>query len=153
MQHLNFPYLPQRIRRVEGVDQVFDDIRKKWVVLTPEEWVRQHLIEYLIRDRNCPPGLISVEKGLEYNGMKRRYDLVVFARNTRPILLVECKAPEIKVTEDVFDQAARYNMTLQVPFLMITNGLSHFCCHINLQERSYSFLKEIPHFEEMSGRE
>lgn len=153
MQRLNFPFPPQRVRSVEGVQQVFDEIRKKWVVLTPEEWVRQHLIEFLIQDRHCPPGLISVEKGLEYNGMKRRYDVVVFDRNAKPVMLAECKAPEIKVTEEVFDQAARYNMTLQVPYLMITNGVQHFCCRIDWEERSYAFLKEIPHFDEMIGRE
>lgn len=149
MQQLNFPYPPERLRVVDGVQQIFDVIRRKWLILTPEEWVRQHLIQYLILEKNCPVGLISVEKGLEFNGMKRRYDLVVFSRNALPVLLAECKAPEIPITQDVFDQAARYNMVMHVPFLMITNGLKHYCCHIDLEKKSYSFLQEIPDFGEM----
>lgn len=152
MQQLNFPYLPERGRVVDGVSQVFDIIRKKWLVLTPEEWVRQHLILYLMRDKLCPAGLISVEKGLEYNGMKRRYDLVVFSREMKPVLLVECKAPEIAIKQDVFDQAARYNMVMHVPFLMITNGLDHYCCRIDFEQQSYVFLPEIPNYAVLSAK-
>ncbi len=144
MQTLDFPYPPEKIRNENDRMSVFDVVRKRWFVLTPEEWVRQHLIQYLNRDKECPISLMAVEKMLRYNGMVRRSDLVVYSDQAKPLLLAECKAPEIKITKDVFDQAARYNMTLRVPFLMVTNGIEHFCCRINFENASYFFLKEIP---------
>ncbi len=149
MQTLNFPYPPARLRKMEDHISVFDVVRKKWLVLTPEEWVRQHLILYLNKDKSCPLTLMAVEKALEFNGMKRRTDLVIHSNTGEALLLAECKAPGIAIGRDVFDQAARYNMTLEVPFLLVTNGLEHFCCRIDRKKQSFEFLKDIPTYEEM----
>lgn len=151
MQKLDLPYPPQKIRQDADHVRVFDEVRKSWYVLTPEEWVRQHLIHYLNRDKGCPLSLMAVEKSLKYNEMMRRSDLVVYSEDAKPVLLAECKAPEIKISKDVFDQAARYNMTLRVPFLMVTNGFEHFCCQIDFDQSTYHFLQEIPAFSEMKG--
>jgi Type I restriction enzyme R protein N terminus (HSDR_N) len=151
MQKLNFPYSDVSLRLQGEQKRIFDKVRKKWMVLTPEEWVRQHLIIYLHQGKGCPLELMAVEKSLEYNGMVRRSDVVVYGRNSMPMLLVECKAPEIKITQKTFDQAAQYNMSLLVPYLLVTNGLEHFCCKIDHHVKSYHFLKEIPTFDEMSS--
>lgn len=149
MHKLDFPYPPQKIRQDADHVRVFDEVRKSWYVLTPEEWVRQHLIQFLNRDKGCPISLMAVEKSLKYNGMAKRSDLVVYSEDTKALLLVECKAPEIKISKEVFDQAARYNMTLRVPFLMVTNGMEHFCCQIDFDLSSYHFMPEIPSFSQM----
>lgn len=149
MQSLNFPYSPEHLRNEGGRFSIFDVVRKKWLVLTPEEWVRQHLILFLQKDKGCPLSLMAVEKSLQFNGMTRRSDLVVYSSDAKPLLLAECKAPSIKISESVFDQAARYNMTLKVPYLMVTNGIQHFCCHIDIQNASFTYLTMIPSYIEM----
>jgi type I site-specific restriction endonuclease len=149
MQSLNFPFLPEKVVVKDGQAKVFDVVRKKWYLLTPEEWVRQHLILFLNKEKGCPLSLMAVEKALQYNGMLRRSDLVVYSTDTTPLLLAECKAPEIRITESVFDQVARYNMSLRVPFLMVTNGLQHFCCKIDFEKESYSFLNTIPDYDQL----
>ncbi|MFZ4398673.1 MAG: type I restriction enzyme HsdR N-terminal domain-containing protein [Bacteroidales bacterium] len=149
MISLNFPQFPFKARNIEKTIEIFDIIRKKYVILTDEEWVRQHCINYLIIVKKYPISLIAVEKGLTLNGLKKRTDIVVFAKDGLPKLIIECKAPQIKISNDVFDQIARYNMVLKVNYLMVTNGLQHFCCLINHQESTYSFLEEIPGFDEL----
>ncbi len=149
MQTLNFPYPPSRLRKQDDHISVFDVVRRKWYVLTPEEWVRQHLIHYLNIDQGCPLTLMAVEKSLEYNGMMRRSDLVVYSNKGEALLLAECKAPGIAISRDVFDQAARYNMTLRVPYMLVTNGLEHFCCRINHDDESFEYLAEIPSYKTM----
>lgn len=123
-----------------------DELRKKYVVLTPEEWVRQHIVQYLINFKNYPKALISLEKGLKVNDLLKRSDVLVYDSNTEPLLLIECKAPEVKISQDVFDQAARYNSVYKVKYILITNGLEHFCAEIEHSNSSYKFLNDIPSF-------
>lgn len=143
---LNFPPIDAQIRVQNGKQFIYDIIRKKYIALTPEEWVRQHLVHFLINERQCPKGLIAVERGLKHNGLQRRFDVVVYSRNLTPWLIVECKAPQVAITQQTFDQIARYNMSLQVPYLLVTNGLQHFCCEIDYLQRSFSYLQDMPFF-------
>jgi type I site-specific restriction endonuclease len=140
-----------RLREQSGKQQVYDGIRRRYVFLSPEEWVRQHFIHYLVSEKKVPASLVAVEMPLKYNRMMKRSDIVVFGRNGTPLLMVECKAPEVPVTQDVFHQVAMYNVTLKVPYLVVTNGLEHFACRINFGEGTYHFLKEIPGYGEMAG--
>ena len=150
MQQLNLPASELKIRIMNGKNEVFDSIRRRYVALTPEEWVRQHFIGYLVHGRNVPSSLISVESSLKYNRLNKRSDIVVYNNLGKPRMIIECKAPEIKITQDVFDQVAIYNMTLNVPYLVVTNGLEHFACHIDQLNSTYEFLKDIPDFSEIN---
>ena len=144
MQNLNFPSFNFRIKSSENKTSIFDVIRKKFVILTPEEWVRQHVIHFLIEIKNYPLSLINVEKAIDLNGTIKRYDIVVYKPNGTIQLLVECKAPKVKITQDTFDQIARYNLILKGDYLMVTNGLNHYYCQINYQTENYHFLKDLP---------
>ncbi|SMC71607.1 type I restriction enzyme HsdR N-terminal domain-containing protein [Cellulophaga tyrosinoxydans] len=146
MQVLNFPAYDFRFKNTENKVYIFDVVRKKFVVLQPEEWVRQHVIHYLIFEKNYPLSLINVEKQLRVNNLKRRYDIVVFEPNGAIQILIECKAPEVSITQITFDQIARYNMQLQSEYLMVTNGLQHFYCKIDHKQEKYTFLENIPDF-------
>ena len=146
MQKLNFGTYEFRFKNSENKVYIFDEIRKKFVVLQPEEWVRQHVIRFLIEDKKYPKSLINVEKQLVLNGMKKRYDIVIFNSDGSILLLVECKAPKISIKQDTFDQIARYNSDLDAMYLMVTNGLTHYYCKMNKIEENYTFLKEIPEF-------
>ncbi len=148
MEALNLPTYQFRLRKnKEGKTEIFDAIRKAFYILTPEEWVRQNFIQFLISEKHFPASLMAVEKGLKVNGMQKRTDLVQYNNKGRPVLIVECKAPHIKLSQDTFDQAARYNLTLQVDYLIITNGLEHYACKMNYAEHKIQFLKELPNFE------
>ena len=126
LPQLNLPIVALKTKLVGGTTQVFDHVRKKYLVLTPEEWVRQHFIHYLNQEKNYPLGLMGVERMIKYNGMKTRADIVLYNSDGTPNMLVECKAPNVKITQDAFDQIAKYNFKLQVPFLVVTNGIQHF---------------------------
>ena len=128
---------------------IFDCIRKKYVALTPEEWVRQHLIHYVISQKSYPATLISVETPLKYARMDKRSDVLVHNRNGLPLMLAECKAPEVAVTQKVFEQIAVYNLAIQAPCLMVTNGLQHFCMAAATENSPARFLNEIPVYEEL----
>jgi hypothetical protein len=145
MKKLNFPIYQFRFKNSENKVAIFDVIRKKFIVLTPEEWVRQHVVRFLIEEKKYPISLINVEKNLKINGLTKRYDVVVFNSDGTIHILVECKAPEIKISQDTFDQIARYNMAMKANYLMVTNGLNHFYCLI--ENDNYSFLKCIPEYE------
>ncbi|UZO79800.1 type I restriction enzyme HsdR N-terminal domain-containing protein [Aquimarina sp. ERC-38] len=147
MQDLNFPGYSFRFKSSENKVSVFDRIRKKFVVVTPEEWVRQHVICYLIEEKEVPINLINVEKQIKINGLSKRYDVVVFYPNGSIFTMVECKAPEITINQQTFDQIARYNMALQAEYLMISNGLQHYYCQMDYAEEQYYFLKELPKFQ------
>ncbi len=147
MNQLNVPPVDFRFKNSENKTYIFDIIRKKFVVLQPEEWVRQHLVHYLIYHKNYPKSHINVEKKLEVNQMTRRYDIVVFDKSGGIELLVECKAPSVAITQEVFDQIARYNLSLKSNYLMVSNGLKHYYCQINYKEEKYSFIPEIPDFK------
>lgn len=128
------------------MNYIFDPVRKKQVRLTPEEWVRQHLLRYLIDYKYVPETLIGVEKQLTLNKLTKRFDLVVFNRKGAAVLLAECKAPSVAISQDVFDQAARYNMRLQARYFVITNGLQLFVCSLDTVKGVYSFLQDVPEF-------
>lgn len=147
MQALNLPPYPFKLKQQGARNQIFDAIRKKYVVLTPEEWVRQNFLQYLILDKGYPASLIAVEAGLKYNQLQKRMDVLVYDKQGLPHLMVECKAPEVKITQDVFDQIARYNMVFKVKYLVVTNGMNHFCCRMDYTANTYSYLENIPAFE------
>ncbi len=133
----------------KGKAEVFDPIRKKYVVLTPEEQVRQTFVQFLVEQRAVPASLIAIEAGLKVNGMQRRADVVVYNKNAKPMVLVECKAPQVKITQGVYDQAARYNLSFKVPFLVVTNGLTHYCSRIMFDTHRFEHLNDIPFFNEL----
>ena len=144
MQKLNFPVYSFRFKNSENKVAIFDEIRKKFIILTPEEWVRQHVVKFLIEEKKYPKSYINVEKLIKVNGLNKRYDVVIFQPNGALSLLVECKAPEIKITQTTFDQIARYNMTLKADYLMVTNGLNHYFCKMDFENEKYTFLEELP---------
>lgn len=144
---LNLPPYPFRITERGGQFFVFDEIRKKTLLITPEEWVRQHFIQFLVAQKKYPKSLIQLEGGLKLHGQSKRSDILVFNSLGEKILLVECKAPSVKITQAVFDQIARYNIIHRVPLLAVTNGLQHFYCKINFDEEKYCYLKELPDYE------
>jgi hypothetical protein len=137
------PYQP-KIKEAPGREFIFDSIRKKWVVLTPEEWVRQNFLEYLLRVKNYPASLIAVEKEIMLGDVKKRYDIVVFDTQTKPFMLIECKEMDVPLSREVLSQALRYNITMQVPFIVITNG-TH-CMAFNCEGGKISELAELPLF-------
>jgi hypothetical protein len=147
MQQLNFPHFEFKLRDVNNRQEIFDPIRRKFVTLTPEEWVRQHLIAYLTLVKGYQASMIGVEKQLLLNKLPKRFDLVVFGRNASPFLLVECKAPGVEITEKTFDQAARYNMLLRAEYFLITNGLEHYTCRIDYERKQYIFIEDVPDFD------
>lgn len=147
MQPLNLPTYQFKLKQKGLNTQIFDMFRKKYVVLTPEEWVRQNFLQFLVQEKKFPASLIAVEMGLKYNLLKKRADVLVFDKTGNPYLMVECKAPEVKITQDVFDQIARYNMNFKVKYLVITNGLSHFCCQMDYSANNYKYLENIPFFK------
>lgn len=144
MQQLQFPAYSFRFKSSENKISIFDPIRKKFVILTPEEWVRQHVIQFLTVEKNYPKSLINVEKVLVLNEMKKRYDLVVFNPDGSIHIIVECKAPQVEITQETFDQIARYNLSLKADYLMVTNGLEHYYCQMDYEKQAYVFLKELP---------
>ncbi len=126
---------------------VFDEIRKKFVVLTPEEWVRLHAVQFLLNEKKYPKSLINVEKQLKLNETVKRYDIVVFNKDGSIFLIVECKAPAVEISQLTFDQIARYNLALESEFLMVTNGLEHYFCQMDFKNKRYVFLEEIPDYK------
>lgn len=146
MQNLNFSTYNFRFKNSENKVSIFDTIRKKFVVLQPEEWVRQHCIQFLIQEKGYPESLINIEKELTINALKKRYDIVVFNPDGSIHLIVECKAPKIKITQSTFDQIARYNLKLNATYLMVTNGLNHYYCQMDFNDERYRFLKDIPEY-------
>ncbi len=149
MQKLNLPQYPIRLKEEKGTKYIFDPIRKKYLVLQPEEWVRQNFIQYLINDKSFPSSLIAIEKGLKLNELQKRADIVIYDNQAQPIVLIECKAPKVKINQEVFEQVARYNIVFKVPYLLVTNGLEHYCAKVNLKENSFEFLEELPVYSEL----
>ena len=141
---LNFPVYEFRIREENGQLKIFDPARKKYVALTPEEWVRQHLIHYLKKDRNYPLGLMMIEKEFKYNTLSKRADIIVCNRNGEPLLMAECKSADVEITQSVFDQAMRYNLKMAVKTVILSNGINHFCFKLDKEKQTYDALTEIP---------
>ncbi len=146
MLSLNLPKYETKICERDGKLQIFDPLRKCHVALTPEEWVRQHFVNFLIELRGFPAALMANEVAITVNGMKRRCDTVVYDKQLQPRVIVEYKAPTVKITKEVFAQISRYNLTLKVDYLIVSNGLQHYCCRMDYPNNSYSFLQEIPEY-------
>ena len=149
MKHFDFPNIELKTKIVDGITKVFDSVRKKYLVLTKEEFVRQHFIKYIHLHKGYPLGLMGLEKTINYNGMKIRPDIIIYNNHGTAQMIVECKAPEIKITQQTFDQIARYNFNLQVPFLVVTNGISYFCCSVNYKTSQIIFLESLPDFKDL----
>lgn len=146
---LKYPIFNIKVKHEGRKALVFDEIRKKWIVLTPEEWVRQHLINYLVTEKKVPKSLISVEKEIDLNGTRKRYDLVIFNSIPEPILLTECKSPEIELTDSVAEQALRYNLILGVKYILLTNGLQEYI--FQTINGKTTVIQELPEFSRMKG--
>ena len=144
MQALRFPTYQFRFKNSENKVAIFDEIRKKFIILTPEEWVRQHVVKYLLNEKKYPKSWVNVEKIIRLNTLVKRYDIVVFNPDGTIFLLVECKAPEINISQHTFDQIARYNLALKAQFLMVTNGLEHYFCRLDYVNECYHFLEDLP---------
>lgn len=150
MKQLALPAYSFSLKSDKGTELIFDDIRKKWIVLTPEEWVRQHFIRYLIDHKAYPASLIGVEVTFKVNSLTRRADILVYNRLGNPVLIVECKAPSVKIDNKVFDQVVAYNFRFRLPYIVVTNGLKHFACSISSDTSpDYTFLKSIPAYNEL----
>ena len=150
MQHLNFPSAyPFDIREVEGKRNILDPLRRKYVRLTPEEWVRQNLVQYLIVDLGYPRGLTSIEKGIDLHGKPFRADVIVHDRHGQAVLMAECKEPSVRISQDTFDQIAVYNRVVQAHCLLVSNGLDHYCYAIDGGKEEYRFLDRVPRYEEL----
>lgn len=151
-EQLNLPLFIPRLRQGKsGKEEIFDPYRKRFVRLTPEEWVRQHFLNFMTVHLGYPPSLIVVEAALLYHGLKKRADILAYSPAGKPFMIVECKSPATGITQEVFDQAAMYNMTLHVPCLVVTNGKEHYACEIDRKAGSYRFLKEVPGYGKMDG--
>ena len=149
LPHLNIPDFPVKIMRVGESLRIRDDLRGKYVALTPEEYVRQRFTAWLTHDLHYPPSLMNNEVALDVNGTRRRCDTVVFDRDGSHFMIVEYKAPEVRITQDVFDQIARYNMVLHARWLVVSNGMRHFCCEIDYEKRGVRFLPNVPRYAEL----
>lgn len=147
MQSLAFPAYTFRLKNSENKSFIFDTIRKKFLVLTPEEWVRQHVIFFLLKEKGYPQSLINVEKEIKVGNTRKRYDIVVFYPNGNILLIVECKAPSITIDQQAFDQIARYNLTLNASYLMVSNGLNHYYCQMDYEQKLYHFLRDLPEYQ------
>lgn len=146
MQVLEFPAYDFRFKNSENKPYIFDPIRKKFIHLTPEEWVRQHVLQFLLQTKGYPSSLINVEKEIKIYNTKKRYDIVIFNSDGSIFLVVECKRPTVAITQATFDQIARYNLLLKAELLMVTNGLQHYYCAMDFEQERYHFLKELPNY-------
>ena len=146
MIRLNLPRYPFRVKSKENKLFIFDQNRKKEVLLTDEEWVRQHFVEFLVKEKNYPRSLIAIEKQCRVGKMVKRTDVLVFDKSGKTDIIVECKAPHIRINQETFDQIARYNMQLEANYLIVTNGLEHFFCQMDHEAREYRFLRDIPDY-------
>jgi hypothetical protein len=150
IQSLNLPKAPLKLSRKDDTVYVLCEIRNKKLKLTPEEWVRQHVIHFLITHKNVTKGVIASEQTIQVNGLTRRCDIVIYNISGKPILLVECKAPEVHLSEKVLHQIAQYNSNLHVDYLMITNGNEHFNCYINREKSTFDFLESLPNWNDIT---
>ena len=151
MEKLNLPQYDYNIKTDGQNTYIFDIIRKKYLVLTPEEWVRQNFVHYLVEHLHYPTSLMMTENGLKLFNTQKRSDIVVYDRNGNPLAVVECKAADVKITQETFNQVARYNIKFKAPVIMVTNGLQHYCARFDAETSKYTFLKEIPLYGDISG--
>jgi hypothetical protein len=146
MCDLNLPSFDTKIRKKGDGMEIFDPLRKKYVALTPEEWVRQHFVNYLIVEKQYPAAFIVNEAGIKLNSLAKRCDTVVYNRQLAPVMIIEYKRPDVAVTQEVFDQVARYNGVLKVPYIVVSNGLTHHCCRMDYERQQYGYLTGIPDY-------
>ncbi len=151
MISLNLPSYSFNIKQEKGLDYIFDSFRRKFVRLTPEEWVRQNFAAYLVHEKGYPASGLVMEKSLSYNKMVKRCDILIYDHNGQPLLMVECKAPEVTLRPEVFDQIAVYNMVFRVQFLLVTNGMKHYGCRVDFESREIKFLNDIPEYAGIAG--
>ncbi|RLD34085.1 MAG: hypothetical protein DRI72_03630 [Bacteroidetes bacterium] len=153
MQQLNLPTYPVKTRQTGEKTEIFDPIRRRYIVLTPEEWVRQQFIRYLISEKKYPETLISIEKGIKVNQMYKRFDAVISDQTGKPVVLMEFKSPNVRITQKTFEQVAAYNIRLQVQYLIVSNGLKHYCCSVDHEKKTFSFLDDIPDFSVLTTKD
>ena len=149
MQALNLPKTDLKIIIKDGKQQLFDVLRRKYVALTPEEWVRQQFVHYLIQHKGYPAECIGNEVSITLNGTKKRCDSVVYGCSAQPAMIIEYKAPQVEITQNVFEQISRYNIMLKVKWLVVSNGMRHYCCRIDYESGTYQFVEDIPLYDEV----
>ena len=149
MLQLNLPTYNFRIKKQNEKLMIFDSQRKKYISLTPEEWVRQHFIRFLIVEKGYPAAYLAVEKELNLNGMRKRCDAILFDQQANPVMIIEFKAPTVAITQETFDQVAVYNAKLKVDFFIISNGMEHYCCKVDIKNAGYQFFDQIPDFNNL----
>ncbi|MCD8293190.1 MAG: type I restriction enzyme HsdR N-terminal domain-containing protein [Prevotellaceae bacterium] len=149
MLSLNLPPYEAKIRRRDRKERIFDDIRRRFVALTPEEWVRQHFVHFLVMEKGYPKALLANEVRLALNGTFKRCDTLLYRPDFTPRMVIEYKAPDVEITQEVFDQITRYNHALHADYLTVSNGLRHYCCHIDYTAGTYTFLPDIPSYDEL----
>ncbi len=148
---LNLPAVPLRLREEDGTIKTFDPLRDKYVTLTPEEFVRQHFTAWLRDAKHYPASLMANEIGIDVNGTRKRCDTVIFGKDGKPVVIVEYKAPDVAVNQAVFDQIVRYNLALHADYLVVSNGINHYCCVIDYNSGTYHFIPEIPDYTSLNN--
>lgn len=149
MNNLNLPSFQYKIKHIENKAYIYDILRKKFIVITPEEWVRQHFVNYLIGYLNYPKQLIANEVSIRLNSTSKRCDTVIYTKTLQPQMIIEYKSPDIELSQAVFDQVMRYNMVLRVKYIILSNGIKHICSRIDYENNRYIFLPEIPQYEDL----
>lgn len=151
MQALNLPSYTPKVSARDGKYMIYDPLRQKEVALTPEEWVRQHFVNYLITCKSFPRERMANEVPITLNGLSKRCDTIIYNRYLEPLMIIEYKAPSVTISKDVFDQITRYNMKLRVPFLIVSNGILHYCCKIDYENGKVTYLEDIPGFLQLEA--
>ena len=149
MEQLNLPIYEAKIKKIGGMVKIFDSQRRKFVALTPEEWVRQNFVHYLLEHKHYSPAFLANEVAVTLNGMSRRCDSVLYGHDMRPLMILEFKAPQVAITQKVFDQICRYNMVMHVKYLIVSNGITHYCIRMNDDYDGYTFMEDIPEYENL----
>jgi len=148
---LNLPFAELRMKKQEGKEYVFDRLRKQFVRLTPEEYVRQQFVSFLIEYKGYPSSRLANEIGIVLGNVKKRCDTILYDNYLQPLMIIEYKAPSLVISQKTFDQIARYNLALQVPWLIVSNGMQHFCCRIDKEKKAYVFVNEIPEYNSVEN--
>lgn len=151
MENLNIPYFQSRIEQRGEKKFIFDPFRKQYLILTPEEWVRQQFLHWICNDFGYPKGLVAVETPLKYNKLKKRADAVIYNSQLKPVMIIEFKSPQVSITEKTFEQAVRYNFAFKTPYIILTNGLTHYCCFINHNQKKVEYLSQIPLYKQIAN--
>ena len=153
MSALHLPSFDAKIRKTDHGVEIFDPLRRKYVALTPEEWVRQHFVNYLISEKKYPASLMANEAGIKLNSLNRRCDTVVYNNRLEPLMIIEYKKPNVEISQQVFDQIVRYNIVLKVRYLIVSNGINHYCCQMNYETRTFDYLTDIPDYGAISDNQ